>query len=205
MSFKLSVSSLKEALGIPASNTSKDSLLGELIDEVHAQILTRICGGLTSDTPVSYTDVYDVTQGNHSDLMLSRFFVTSVTSVRVSMDGGITYTTLSSSTYTVNPTGRLARKAGAVWPIGTSAVEVVFVAGITAGSADELALRGAERFACIDRYRSLRSVGLEEETIGDYSYTKDRNRSQSNADFPPETEATLMQYTITEAWRGTVP
>lgn len=205
MSFKISVTTLKEALNIPASNTSKDSLLSDLIDEVHAQILTRICGGLTSDTPVSYTDVYDVTQGGHNDLMLSRFFVTSVTSVRVSMDSGTTYTTLSPSTYMVNSTGRLARKSGAMWPIGTSAVEVVFVAGITAGSADELALRGAERYACIARYRSLRSVGLEEETIGDYSYTKDRSLSQSNMDFPAETEATLVQYTIAEAWRGTVP
>lgn len=205
MSFKISVSSLKEALGIPASNTSKDDLLSDLIDEVHAQILTRICGGLTTDTPATYTDVYDVTQGGHNDLMLSRFFVTSVTSVRVSADGGVTYTTLSSSTYTVTTAGRLARKSGAAWPLGVAAVEVVFVAGIPTGGVDEMALRGAERFACIDRYRSLRSVGLEEETIGDYSYTKDRNRSQSNTDFPRETEATLMQYQINEAWRGTVP
>ncbi len=205
MSFKISVTTLKEALGIPAANTSKDSLLSDLIDEVHAQILTRICGGLASDTPSSYTDVYDVSQGGHSDLMLSRFFVTSVTSVRTSMDGGTTYTTLSPSTYTVNTAGRLTRKSGAAWPLGASAVEVVFVAGIPTGGVDELALRGAERYACIDRYRSLRSVGLEEETIGDYSYTKDRSRAQSNMDFPAETEATLVQYTIAEAWRGTVP
>jgi hypothetical protein len=66
-------------------------------------------------------------------------------------------------------------------------------------------LRGAERFACIDRYRSLSRVGLEEESIGDYRYTKDRTRSQLNADFPPEAEATLMKYYMMEPWRGSVP
>lgn len=205
MSFKISVSTLKEVLGIPASNTSKDSLLSDMIDEVHAQILTRICGGLTADTPSSYTDTFDVTQANVYDLMLSRFFVTGVTSVRVSSDFGLSYTTLDSSTYSTTTTGRLTRRAGAAWPIGTRAVEVVFTAGITAGSNDETALRGAERFACIDRYRSLSRVGLEEESIGDYSYTKDRTRSQLNADFPPEAEATLMKYYMMEPWRGSVP
>lgn len=205
MSFKISLTTLKDALDIPSTNTSKDSLLQLVIDQVHALILTRICGGLTSDTPVAYTDTFDVTESGHSSLALSRWFVTSVTSVRVSTDFGVTYSTLDSSTYMVTPYGRLSRRSGAVWPVGNAAVEVVFQAGITAGSVDETALGGAELFACIDRYKAVRRVGLEEETIGDYSYTKDRGRSQSNADLPPEAESIMMQYRTNEAWRNTVP
>lgn len=162
MSFT-TLTAVKNALGIPAADTSKDAQLQPLVDSANAELLAFF--GLTQCDAQQYTNKYDTWDSTTDDLWLSPYPVVSVDSV--SFDA---VAVNAADYYLSRPTsfGQLSMLERS-FPFGRQRIEVTHTAGWAPGDvpAD---LQRAGTLLAIHAFNTDARAGYDSEKIGQYSY-----------------------------------
>jgi len=164
------VAKVKEALRIPAADTTFDALLATIVASVDSTFLTIF--GLTSTDPTAYTNLYDIDDSETEGIWLLEYPVISVDEVKFA--GTVQVLT---SVYLRNPKsfGMLKLLSGGVngarmpgtFPFGAQIVEVTHTAGWATVPDD---LCGAATSVAVLRFNTDPKLGYDSEKIGQYSY-----------------------------------
>lgn len=197
---------VKRALRIPDAVTDYDTLIDELIANVHDTILADIGGGLSAAGLTSYTAYFDIERAGLREIRLPKWPVGTITTVHTGTNGGATGTLLVSTDYYATPQGTL-RLTGVTdyWPVGKQNVKVVWTAGISSGSKDESSLELAEKLTVCELYRTIAAQGISGERIGSYSYTRQGATDRGQSVYPPVAERIISRYRSLFPYDSVVP
>lgn len=188
MSF-CTLSDVKATLKIPASDTSQDALLQDIVDSANDEMLRLF--GLTSTAPTTYTNTYDVIDAYSSGIYLVQYPVISVTSVTI--DGAV----IDPSLYYLKRPESFGLIAGtkSEWMQSRQLIQIEHVAGF-----DPIppSLKRGCIVLAVSMYNLESKTGFRSEKIGQYSYTLGNPAGgfdgATAGDFPSQTKRALNQF-----------
>lgn len=159
----LDLTTLKGYLGIPASDTTRDTLLTALVDMSNAEMAAFF--GLTTDAVTAYTDTIDVLDVDDGiwQVWTRRYPVVAISSVTEA--GSV----VASTGYALALDFGLVKRLGDLtsWAIGRSGVVIAYTAGFSAVPGD---LKHAAALIAVHAFNTAPRSGLKSEKIGQYSY-----------------------------------
>lgn len=188
MSF-CTLSDVKETLKIPASDTSQDVLLQDIVDAANGEMLGLF--GLTSTAPTLYVNTYDVTDAYSRGIYLVQYPVLDV--VSVTEDGAVIDPSLY---YLKRPEsfGLIAGTRGE-WMQGKQKIQIEHIAGFD--PVPPSLKRGCIVLA-ISMYNLETKTGFRSEKIGQYSYSLGSPAGGFDGatvgDLPSQTKRALNQF-----------
>jgi hypothetical protein len=184
------LTAIKAVLGIPATDTTRDTLLQLLAQAANKSILDVF--GLTSSEITSYTDYVEVDDDTTPVLFTRRWPVVSVTSITEA--GAV----LAASEYRVRDDGEIKlRGSGRFWACGRDSVQIVYTAGWSIVPDD---LVWAATLIAVHAFNTAPKAGLQSERIGQYAYelggasVAGGEGGGGGFGIPPEAERILANY-----------
>lgn len=186
----IDLATLKGMLGIPLTDTTRDTFLTMLVNFANKSILDVF--NLTSAAVTSYTDRIDVDDDTTPALWTRRWPLVAVTSVTEA-------TVLLDSTVYRGTEEGLIKLLGwnRYFSCGRDAVVVVYTAGWASNPADLVYAAG---LIAVHGFNTAPRAGLQSEKIGQYSYQLGGASVAGGQDggggfgIPPEAERILASY-----------
>lgn len=186
-----SLATLKEMLGIPAADTSRDAFLTLLCGAADRQVLAIL--GLTSTASTTYVDKIDIDDEQTEAIFTRSWPVIAMTSV---VEAG---STLAASEYSVTDYGLVKRLTdGWYWAHGRESIVLTYTAGWTGSPPDDLVY--AATLIAAHSFNTGPRSGLRAERIGQYSYELGGASVAGGTDggggfgIPPEAERILASW-----------
>ena len=179
-----SLDALKRYIGIDATDTSQDALLGDLIDYASERIETHCGRRFASEAITEYADGSGTTE-----LVLSRRPVTELTSVRVDADREFSEETALdlSEQIVLRAESGVVERVDAVFPRGASNIRIEYTAGYETVP-DDIELAAVKLAAAWYAHARAGADGVKRETLGGYS------AEYARAALPADVEAILDPY-----------